>query len=370
MDRGDRGQWGSTPGAGGGYAGPEVQDGRAFRSFQLHPCGPVELYEAGSILSASASGHRARFAFAEGELRIDDLRSGNAEGLRLACAAFEYLFATRRHLASIRLAGEGWNALSRELKRRGLLVENATAISHRTIFAEMFWQVPEIWMASPSVTFPRRDHFDGRTEHPLRPPKPAGCVYARFIPWLSGTLSLHVATLNDLPDIHRWMNNPRVNEFWNEAGSKAAHGRYLKRMFADPHTIPLIGRFNARAFSYFEIYWAKEDVIGPFSGAGDYDRGCHVIVGEESCRGKPWFTAWLPSLLHLMFLDDPRTERIVQEPSAAHHRQLGNLQRSGFSHTRTVDLPTKRAAIMSISRQRFFPNRLWHPAADPDRSNS
>ncbi|XNY04061.1 hypothetical protein ACMFL9_04805 (plasmid) [Sinorhizobium meliloti] len=71
-----------------------------------------------------------------------------------------------------------------------------------------------------------------------------------------------------------------------------------------------------------------------------------------------------------MFLDDPRTERIVQEPSAAHHRQLGNLQRSGFSHTRTVDLPTKRAAIMSISRQRFFPNRLWHPAADPDRSNS
>lgn len=114
MDRGDRGQWGSTAGAGGGYAGPEVQDGRAFRSFQLHPCGPVELYEAGSILSASAaSGHRARFAFAEGELRIDDLRSGNAEGLRLACAAFEYLFATRRHLASIRLAGEGWNALSR-----------------------------------------------------------------------------------------------------------------------------------------------------------------------------------------------------------------------------------------------------------------
>ncbi len=157
------------------------------------------------------------------------------------------------------------------------------------------------------------------------------------------------------------MNDPRVNEFWNEAGSEAAHKRYLERMWADPHVVPLIGRFDERAFSYFEIYWAKEDLIGPFSGAGDYDRGCHVIVGEEAFRGRAWFTAWLPSLLHLMFLDDPRTERIVQEPSAAHHRQLRNLQRSGFAHMRSADLPTKRAAIMSISRQHFFSNRLWHP---------
>ncbi|WEX75373.1 acetyltransferase [Sinorhizobium numidicum] len=346
------------------------RDGGMFRSFQLHACRSVDVRQAGSILSVSAvKDHTARFELSEGALRIDDLSTGHAWGFRLACAVFEYLFATRRDLVSIVLAGDGWNLLLPELKRRGLVIDGKDALAP-AVFAEMFWQMPEIWMASPSCARPRRDIFDGKTEHPLRPPKPAGCLYARFIPWLSGTLSFTVATLEDLPDIHRWMNDPRVDEFWNEAGSEAAHRRYLDRMLADPHIIPLIGRFDEQAFSYFEIYWAKEDLIGTFCGAGDYDRGCHVIVGEGAFRGKLWFTAWLPSLLHLMFLDDPRTERIVQEPSAAHHRQLRNLQRSGFSHTRTVDLPTKRAAIMSISRQHFFSNRLWHPAVLADRAGS
>jgi RimJ/RimL family protein N-acetyltransferase len=308
---------------------------------------------------SAAKNARATFELADGALSIADLRGDAVAGLRLAFAAFEYLFATRRELVSLSLDRDGWQPLLPGLKQRGLVVESALA--PRSVFAEMFWQVPEIWMGSPSFAFPRRDVFDGKAEHPLRPVKPAGCVYARFIPWLSGTLSFHVATLDDLPHVHRWMNDPRVDEFWDEAGSETDHRRYLERMFADPHIIPLIGRFDERPFSYFEIYWAKEDLIGPFCSAGDYDRGCHVIVGEESFRGKPWFTAWLPSLLHLMFLDDPRTERIVQEPSAAHHRQLRNLQRSGFAHIRSVDLPTKRAAIVSISRQHFFSNRLWHP---------
>ncbi|WEX90696.1 acetyltransferase [Sinorhizobium garamanticum] len=319
---------------------------------------------------SAAMNDEATFDLVDGALRIADLRADATEGSRLACSAFEYLFATKRDLVSVTLKGDGWQVLLPTLRRKGLLVEGNSASAQPSVFAEMFWQTPEIWMASPSFAHPRRDVFDGKSEHPLRPPKPAGCVYARFIPWLSGTLSFHVATLDDVPDVHRWMNDPRVDEFWNEAGSEAAHRRYLERMLADPHVIPLIGRFNEQAFSYFEIYWAKEDLIGPFCGASDYDRGCHVIVGEGAFRGKPWFTAWLPSLLHLMFLDDPRTERIVQEPSAAHHRQLRNLQRSGFAHIRSVDLPTKRAAIMSISRQHFFSNRLWHPSVAPDEASS
>ncbi len=228
----------------------------------------------------------------------------------------------------------------------------------------MFWQAARLWTHAPAVPYPRHDVYDGRTMHPVRPPKPTGRVYARFIPWLGGELTLDVATLGDLPEVHRWMNQPRVNEFWQEAGDERRHRRYLEGMIADPHVIPLIARFEDRAFGYFEVYWAKEDMIGPFCAAGDYDRGCHVIIGEEACRGRAWFTAWLPSLLHFIFLDDPRTERVVQEPQADHHRQLRNLQRSGFCRTGTVELPTKRAAIVEISRRKFFSDLLWHPVDD------
>ena len=346
-------------------------DSLVHRSAVLSEAGAIEVRQTGSALSVS-SGKADQAVFllsrtATATLEVAMLPPPGPQGIRLVCSAFDYLFATHSNLASVSLAGDGWAGLLPVLLRRGLAVPGRTVASRPTVSADMVWQIPELWMHSPSLAYPRHDVHDGKTAHPARPPKPAGRLYARFVPWLGGTLAFDAATLDDLPHIHRWMNDPRVNEFWREAGDEARHRRYLEGMLADPHIIPLIGRFDGKAFSYFEIYWAKEDLIGTFCDAGDYDRGCHVIVGEEAFRGRRWFTAWLPSLLHLMFLDDARTERIFQEPQADHHRQLRNLQRSGFSHIKTVDFPSKRAAIVSISRQRYFSERLWHPGVDPVR---
>lgn len=344
-------------------------DGPVHRSAVLSEAGAIEVRQTGSALSVS-SGEANHAVFllsraAAATLEVAVLPPSGPQGVRLACSAFEYLFATQRDIASVSLAGDGWAGFLPELLRRGLAVPGGSLAALPMVSADMVWQIPDFWMRSPSPAYPRHEVHDGRTAYPARPPKPTGRLYARFVPWLGGTLAFDAATLDDLPDIHRWMNDPRVNEFWREAGDEARHRRYLEGMLADPHIIPLIGRFDGKAFSYFEIYWAKEDLIGTFCDAGDYDRGCHVIVGEDAFRGRRWFTAWLPSLLHLMFLDEARTERIVQEPQANHYRQLRNLQRSGFSHIKTVDFPSKRAAIVSISRQRFFSERLWHPGMEP-----
>ena len=338
-----------------------------YRAFNLHRSGPVEVRRQGAQLLISGSdGITAAFRFftegAGGKIEFANLSTLPAGRWRLASAAFEYLFSTLPALRSLTLSGDRWAELEEEFTAHGLYMHLLSNSDQPAVSAEMFWQTTGLWSAPAYGSFPRCNVYDGRVSHPLRAPKPVGTVYARFIPWLGGVLSLDVATLNDLPDVHRWMNSPRVDEFWHEAGDEDKHRRYLNGMFADAHIMPLIGRFDGRAFSYFEVYWAKEDVVGTFCDAGDYDRGCHVIVGDEACRGRDWFTAWLPSLLHYMFLDDPRTERIVQEPSSDHERQLRNLQKSGFSHIKSVDLPTKRAAIMTISRQRFFSDCLWQPA--------
>ncbi|MCX8995838.1 acetyltransferase [Rhizobiaceae bacterium BDR2-2] len=349
----------------------ETADDLVFKTFHLDGKAMNAVRRAGPIVSVSSAGAETAFfrlSLQEGltELEAVEGAAHGAQGRRFACAVFEYLFATYPNLRSLSLKGDYWLSLLPEFRQHGPHILVDGLFSQPYVLADMFWQTANLWMTSGHQPYPRHDVYDGRIAHPSRPPKPQGRLYARFIPWLGGTLSFDVATLEDLPDIHRWMNDPRVNEFWNEAGDEDRHRRYLEGMFSDPHIIPLIGRFDEKAFSYFEIYWAKEDIIGTFCDAGDYDRGCHVIVGEDAFRGQPWYTAWLPSLLHLMFLDDARTERIIQEPSSRHFRQLRNLQRSGFSHIKSVDLPTKRAAIMSISRQRFFSDRLWHPAHAPD----
>lgn len=119
--------------------------------------------------------------------------------------------------------------------------------------------------------------------------------------------------------------------------------------------------FDDAPFGYFELYWAQEDRLGEHYTAEDFDRGWHVAIGEEAFRGKEYLTAWLPSLMHYMFLDDPRTQRIVGEPDAGHDQQIRNLLRSGFAGLKQVRFPHKTSLLVMLLRERFFDDRLHVP---------
>ncbi|WP_019646632.1 GNAT family N-acetyltransferase [Novispirillum itersonii] len=208
----------------------------------------------------------------------------------------------------------------------------------------------------------------GAIRHPLRRAKVPGEQYRRFIPWLEQSLTFSlIDPVADLETFHTWMNDPRVNAIWDEAGDLDKHATYVADRLADPHVTPLIGRIGDRPFGYFEVYWAKENRIAPYYDCEDFDRGWHVLIGDENCRGRDYVTAWLPSLMHYIFLDDLRTQRIVGEPAASHAQQLNNLSRGGFALMKEFNFPHKRAMLVMLLRERFFENRKWsaHLAAAP-----
>ncbi|WP_082491523.1 GNAT family N-acetyltransferase [Duganella sp. Leaf126] len=229
---------------------------------------------------------------------------------------------------------------------------------------ERFWQEAGLWLTrAGSTAYPLQYTMSNGQRHPLRAPKPSGQVYARQIPWLGQVFSLRTVDIErDLPTFNRWMNDPRVAHFWQEEGDLEKHRAYLAQLQADPHMLPLIGCADGKPFAYFEVYWAKENRIGPYCDAADFDRGWHVLIGEESVRGRAWVTAWLPSLMHYIFLDDVRTQRIVGEPRADHHQQLNNLDRNGFAKIKEFDFPHKRAMLVTLLRERFFGERRLAPA--------
>jgi acetyl CoA:N6-hydroxylysine acetyl transferase len=277
-------------------------------------------------------------------------------------AAAEALFGWHPSLDRLVLDLRGRPAAASTLARDGLavIVDGAPVL-----LPEMLMQRREAWLSDAArPAFPLSYVMTGGKRHPRRPPKPAGRVYSRFIPWLSDVVSFRVVDIErDLALVHRWLNDPRVDAFWNEAGDLDKHRQYLSKLLSDPHMLPLIGCFGERPFGYFELYWAKENRIAPFYDADDHDRGWHVIVGEDEFRGRDFITAWLPSLMHYMFLDDHRTMRIVGEPAAAHLQQLRNLDRAGFARIKNFDFPHKRATLVMLLRERFFADRLWQPAA-------
>lgn len=218
----------------------------------------------------------------------------------------------------------------------------------------VFWQRPAPWVQAAPVYPERLVMNDGR-RHPRRPPKPTGEVYRRFDARLGKVFSLRTLDIDaDLERFNRWQNTPRVLAFWQEGGSLDDHRAYLRRLADDPHALTLVGCFDGEPFAYFEAYWAKEDRIAPFYAVDDYDRGIHMLVGEEHHRGPHKVAAWLAGLTHYLFLDDPRTRRVVAEPRADNARMIGHMQDLGYYCEKEFDFPHKRAALMAIGRERFF----------------
>lgn len=332
------------------------------------PSAPILVERRGSRIAAT-SGDRPLLSLHRDEagraddpaFAVDGATGDPVAATRALAAVAEAVFGWEPERASLRLALDPDEPLARHLVAHGLARVEAGILCIRP---ETAMQRRDPWLADPDrPPYPLDLIMTGDRRHPRRPRKPEGLVYARHIPWLGEAVSFRALTLADLPLFHRWMNDERVAAIWSETGSEAEHRAYLSALIADPHMLPLIGCFGDRPFGYFEIYWAKENRIAPFYDAGDYDRGWHVAVGEDAFRGRAYISAWLPSLMHYLFLDDPRTERIVGEPAASHAQQIRNLDVSGFAKLKTFSFPHKRAMLVMLLRERFFGDRLWRPAA-------
>jgi acetyl CoA:N6-hydroxylysine acetyl transferase len=242
--------------------------------------------------------------------------------------------------------------------QQGLLIETETENLYQCDKG-LFWQQAKPWLPYPASIYPLQMQMTNGKYHPRRPADPTGEVYKRFIPELSIYFSLHTATIEEhLPYLHQWMNNPRVDYFWEESGDLEKHNKYLRTIINDKHTQPLIGCFDGQPFAYFEAYWAKEDRIAPFYDAGNYDRGIHMLVGDDNHRGPHKVKAWLSSLVHYLFLDEPRTQMVVSEPRYDNDKMIHYQQQTGFFKQKEFNFPHKRAAMMSLHRETFFDNCL------------
>jgi acetyl CoA:N6-hydroxylysine acetyl transferase len=231
--------------------------------------------------------------------------------------------------------------------------DNQTARLER----DMFWQLPGDWLSQgDALPYPVTMIMDesGR-RHPRRRAKPAGEVYRRFDTGIQAWVSLR--TLDIEEDLHRfmrWQNSERVAAFWEQSGTLEEHRAYLESQAKESRVLNLIGCIDDEPFAYFEAYWAKEDRIAPYYDAQDFDRGIHMLVGEDHHRGPHKVKAWLNALCHYLFLDDCRTTRIVSEPRSDNDRMIQHLQARRFAKPKEFDFPHKRAALMVLHRDAFF----------------
>ncbi len=217
-------------------------------------------------------------------------------------------------------------------------------------------------------------HTSG-VRHPIRPkpPQQGETFYTRYIPSVGQHLSFRVASLSDKPVayngpvsagtevhadlsanfasvgmapaaatptsegqtdtgnmtdlqlLHKWMNDPRVIKFWGCAGPIEVQEKFLRGNLEAKHSFPAIGCWDGKPFGYVEVYWVKEDILGSLLSAGevrDWDRGFHVLVGEQEFRGAHRLRRWITALAHYCLVSDIRTESVVLEPRIDNERYV------------------------------------------------
>lgn len=221
---------------------------------------------------------------------------------------------------------------------------------------ETFYQLP-LWLGAERHSASGKMQYDAERSlwFPQRPARPSGEVYRRYDPQLKRTLSFRLPEVaQDAEQFTRWMNSPRVDAFWEMSGPLETQAAYLQRQLDSSYCYPLLGCFDDRPFGYFEVYWAPEDRIGRHYRWQPFDRGLHMLVGEEDCRGAQYIRSWLRGLTHYLYLDEPRTTRVVAEPRADNQRLFRHLPTAGYHAVKEFDFPHKRSRLIMNQRDEFF----------------
>lgn len=157
----------------------------------------------------------------------------------------------------------------------------------------------------------------------------------------------------DLSLIHCWMNQPHVIPFWKLAFDLERMQAHLEKAIADPHQTLYIGYLNNVPMSYWESYWAADDIVARCYPTHHTDQGIHLLIGSPEFLGKGYALPLLRAMVTFQF-QHSETQKIIAEPDIRNHKMIHVFQRCGFEFQTEIELPDKRAALMFCERQRFF----------------
>lgn len=178
-------------------------------------------------------------------------------------------------------------------------------------------------------------------------------IYQTFDSDLNKTIAFRPVELEqDLLLIHNWMNQPHVIPFWHLNFDLPRMRQHLQIALADPHQTLYIGYLNDVPISYWESYWAADDIIARYYAAHPADQGIHLLIGAPEFLGKGYALPLLRAMTALQF-QHLETTKIVTEPDSRNQKMIHVFERCGFEVQTEIDLPDKRATLMFCDRQKF-----------------
>ncbi|GKU76659.1 GNAT family N-acetyltransferase [Paenibacillus sp. L3-i20] len=176
-------------------------------------------------------------------------------------------------------------------------------------------------------------------------------VYEKYDSRIEAVISFRRVNYDeDFDRLYEWHQQPHVSQYWNLQISREAYSRHLKAFLADKHQTLYIGLLDGIPMSYWECYWAADDVIAACYEAKSTDQGVHLLIGPTSYIGKGYALPLLQAMTDYMFQHE-ETDKVVAEPDAMNNKMLYIFEKCGYQFQHYIDLPDKRAALLFCDRK-------------------
>lgn len=160
-----------------------------------------------------------------------------------------------------------------------------------------------------------------------------------------------VVLSRDLAIITRWMNDPAVAEFWELSGPPEVTEAHLRaQLDGDGRSRPCLGVLDGTPMSYWEIYRADLDPVARYYPARPHDTGIHLLIGRVADRGRGLGATLLRAVADHVLDHRPACPRVVAEPDLRNSPSVAAFLTAGFRFAAEVELPGKRAALMTRER--------------------
>jgi RimJ/RimL family protein N-acetyltransferase len=158
----------------------------------------------------------------------------------------------------------------------------------------------------------------------------------------------------DLERLHAWLNSDHVLPYWQLDDPLPVFSEHLEEKLADDHMTPYIGCLDGVPMSYWESYWAADDVIANYCDPTPADQGIHLLIGPEEYLGHGYAEPLLRAMTAFQFRHH-ETDRVWTEPDVRNDVVVHVFEQVGFEPLREIEMEEagKTALLMECTRESF-----------------
>ncbi|MBA0127162.1 acetyltransferase [Haloechinothrix sp. YIM 98757] len=172
------------------------------------------------------------------------------------------------------------------------------------------------------------------------------------VPRLPEPWSVRVASGDaDVELVHRWMIQPHVEKYWQQAWTPRQWRDEFDRQLAGAHSLPCLVAHDGVDIAYIEVYRVARDGLADYVPHEPHDLGVHIAIGDRDRTGRGLGRALLAALADGLLAAEPECDRVVAEPDRENTASVIAFRVAGFVQGREVALPDKTAVVMTYERR-------------------